>query len=58
MKVTKIITHPSVQASGVAGGVFALLEVVVTDIPLWLWGIWAALTVVSVVQAVRAQGDA
>lgn len=51
--MTHKLTHPSVLATGTAGAVLAIAATQ-THVPLWLWGVWAALGAVAVTQAVRS----
>lgn len=51
--MTQRLTHPSVLASATAGTALALAATQ-TDVPVWLWAAWAALTAIAVTQAARA----
>lgn len=48
-----MLRHSSIQASIAAGAVMGGIQATVTPVPWWLWATWAALSVVSVRQAVR-----
>lgn len=48
-----MFTHPSVVASAAAGCTLGAVSIA-RPLPWWVWGAWAALTVVSLVQARRA----